>query len=316
MRKPTIDLTGQIINNIKIIKQVPKPEDKRTKGAYWECICPYCNNIFITTGRFLRSNQTKSCGCLSKKNLEKGQKLKNYKDLTNQRFNKLIALYPIESEHAHKMWHCKCDCGNECDVESSRLIAGITKSCGCLKLEAAINNIKSYSGKNKKYIIGQKFDMLTVIEELPERKNGRIMYKCLCDCGNYTTVSSHHLLQGQIGSCGCRISKGEWKIQNILKENNILFEKQKTFKNLLSAKNFSIRFDFYLPNYNCCIEFQGEQHYNETSRFYSEVGQDNDNRKRAYCKNNNIKLIEIPYWDYNKLNWNYLEELLNENRDT
>jgi len=34
MRKPTIDLTGQIINDIKIIKQVPKPEDKRTKGAY------------------------------------------------------------------------------------------------------------------------------------------------------------------------------------------------------------------------------------------------------------------------------------------
>ena len=95
-----------------------------------------------------------------------------------------------------------------------------------------------------------------------------------------------------------------------------MYQEQKTFEDLRSNKNCKLRFDFYLPYYNCCIEYQGHYHYDPTDAYYSLQGQDNDNRKRIYCKSNNIKLIEIPYWDYDKLNWNYLEELLNENRNT
>ena len=58
-------------------------------------------------------------------------------------------------------------------------------------------------------------------------------------------------------------------------------------------------FDFYLFKYNILIEYQGEQHYKPRKKFGGEEGFKNtvirDNIKKQYCKNNNIKLIEIPY---------------------
>lgn len=52
-------------------------------------------------------------------------------------------------------------------------------------------------------LTGQKFGRLTVIELLPERKNAEKVYKCLCDCGNYTSIRSGSLKQGLTRSCGC-----------------------------------------------------------------------------------------------------------------
>ena len=292
------DLAGQVFGRLTVIKKVPRPIDKKGTGTYWECLCS-CGNTKIFSRRSLIQKGVQTCGCFSR-----------IKDLTNQKFNKLTALYPIESNTAHKQWHCKCDCGNECDVESSRLIAGVTKSCGCLKVEAATKTILQYAGKNKKNIIGFRFGKLLVIEETNERKNGRIIYKCICDCGKIHFVSSKHLLTGQIQSCGCQISKGENKISQILTERQINFETQKTFPNLLSNKNWKMRFDFYLPELNICIEYQGIQHYDPTNKFYSKEGQERDDVKRNYCKNNNIKLIEISYLDYDKITWEYLKEKL------
>ena len=56
---------------------------------------------------------------------------------------------------------------------------------------------------------------------------------------------------------GLLMSYGEEKISNILKENNIYFEREKSFADL---KHGLFRFDFYLPNNNIIIEFDGEQH--------------------------------------------------------
>lgn len=53
-------------------------------------------------------------------------------------------------------------------------------------------------------MIGRKFNKLTVIEECKERtKNGTKIYKCLCDCGNYTNVIGTQLRNGMTKSCGC-----------------------------------------------------------------------------------------------------------------
>ena len=53
-------------------------------------------------------------------------------------------------------------------------------------------------------LTGQKFGRLTVIEEDGKRNNkGYIMWKCKCDCGNTTIVSSNHLRSGSTKSCGC-----------------------------------------------------------------------------------------------------------------
>ena len=93
-------------------------------------------------------------------------------------------------------------------------------------------------------------------------------------------------------------SKGENKVKQILKSMNIEFETQKTFDDCRNPKtNYPLKFDFYLPNYNCCIEYDGLQHFQETCYFSDDLEsrQYKDNIKDNYCKNNNIKIIHIPY---------------------
>lgn len=57
------------------------------------------------------------------------------KDLTGQRFGKLIAIRPTEKRAygGNIVWECKCDCGNTCYVSAHDLKHGNVKSCGCLK---------------------------------------------------------------------------------------------------------------------------------------------------------------------------------------
>lgn len=65
-------------------------------------------------------------------------------NLTGQRFGKLTALFEQPERKNRKIvWHCKCDCGNECDVVSSYLISGHTQSCGCVRLSHGEEKIKT-----------------------------------------------------------------------------------------------------------------------------------------------------------------------------
>ena len=51
---------------------------------------------------------------------------------------------------------------------------------------------------------GKRFGKLTVIKENPNRSNdGRVMWDCVCDCGNLTTIRGKHLRSGHTQSCGC-----------------------------------------------------------------------------------------------------------------
>lgn len=95
-------------------------------------------------------------------------------------------------------------------------------------------------------------------------------------------------------------SKGEQAILAFLEQHNIQYIPQKTFEPLNKSK---YRFDFYLPQFNLAIEYQGEQHYRDNG-FSSDtlnVVQMRDQVKKQYCIDNNIELLEIPYWEYKNI---------------
>lgn len=101
-------------------------------------------------------------------------------------------------------------------------------------------------------------------------------------------------------SCGCprcKTSIGEKDIEKYLKSLNIEYIRQKTFEGLSFRR--SLKFDFYLPDYNACIEFDGEQHYKPIEYWGGEKGfnelQIKDTLKNTYCKRNSIPLLRIPY---------------------
>lgn len=101
--------------------------------------------------------------------------------------------------------------------------------------------------------------------------------------------------------CSKSESIGEKKIRHYLEEHKINFITQKWFKDCRDIN--PLPFDFYLPDKNTIIEFDGRQHFGETNYFsYSyEKTKAHDEIKNEYCKKNNIKLIRIPFWNYNKI---------------
>lgn len=228
-------------------------------------------------------------------------------DLTNQKFGYLTVLRKDtlrKKEQAY--WICQCNCGNIISVDGYSLRSGHTKSCGCLRKEVPAK-------KNVIDLIEQRFGLLTVLKRDISKVSNHAYWLCKCDCGNIVSVLGDNLRTGKTMSCGClKISKGEDKIKNILFSLDINFIQQKTFSNLKYKSN--LKFDFFLPDYNCCIEYQGKQHYKSIEYFGGEKefkeNQIRDNIKREWCKENNIKLIEIPYTDYSELNKNYILKIL------
>lgn len=97
----------------------------------------------------------------------------------------------------------------------------------------------------------------------------------------------------------CNISKGEDSIKLFLEKNNIIFERQKRFKECRNIR--PLPFDFYLPEHNICIEYNGKQHYKPINYWGGEDGfnlrQIRDKIKMEYCHKNNITLITIKYDD-------------------
>ena len=127
----------------------------------------------------------------------------------------------------------------------------------------------------------------------------KMIFKCLI-CGKTWKARIDHVLYGESGCPHCRISKGEQKVEQYLKNYNIKYYKQYTFEDCKDTSY--LPFDFYLPDYNICIEYDGEQHirpaFGEKS-FYKTIL--HDGMKNNYCKWNNINLIRIPHTDFDKI---------------
>lgn len=139
----------------------------------------------------------------------------------------------------------------------------------------------------------KRIGKLLVLYPTDKRIDRRVVWHCICDCGNECDVSSNHLRRGCTNSCGCLNSKGEMYIKNLLTKNNIPFEIQKTFSDCyFTDTNRPAFFDFYINN-TYIIEFDGEQHFvpksfgendNEKIKLNFQRVQEHDKIKNNWCK--------------------------------
>jgi len=106
---------------------------------------------------------------------------------------------------------------------------------------------------------------------------------------------------------GKKVSKGELKIAQSLEQRQIVFEMEKTFKDCRGrTERRPLRFDFYLPDHNILIEFDGEHHYDPVNKGYKakyvyERTKINDNIKNNYIAKKGIGLLRIPHWEFNQI---------------
>jgi very-short-patch-repair endonuclease len=221
-----------------------------------------------------------------------GNKYDYSKSLYKNTDTKLIIICPIHGEfeqtpykHVRRKQGCP-QCAKE--KNSKRLVSRNKKKI----YKKPTLTTEQFIEKSRE-VHGNKYDYSKV-----NYKGNKNKITIICPIhGEFEQIASNHY-NIKCGCPYCNSSKGEKEIENFLLEKNINFEREKKFKDCRNKKH--LPFDFYLPDYNLLIEYDGEQHY-KARGFITEDKlnkiQKHDNIKNEFCKKYKIKLIRISYLD-------------------
>jgi hypothetical protein len=178
---------------------------------------------------------------------------------------------------------------------SSHIDTKKPKGCKKCAIDAQKDTTESYIIKAR-LVHGDLYDY-----SLVDYVHSQGVIKIICPIhGVFPQVARDHLT-----GCGCiycSASRGEKAIRRHLMENKIEHKQQKTFK--LCKYKHALPFDFYLPDYDLLIEYQGIQHYEAVDFFGGEEGfierRKKDKIKKDYAEKHH-NFLAIPYWDFDNI---------------
>lgn len=173
-----------------------------------------------------------------------------------------------------------------------------TNPCKYCKLESNTQRLT-----HEEYMENIKNSKNPNIEIVGKYEGAHRKIECKCKkCGRTIFLRPDHIRRG-IGCGQCTKSIGEDRIEQFLLRYNIYYEREYRFKDCVRVER-SLPFDFYLPDLNTVIEFDGVQHFQVIGKFGEKSHNElklNDEYKNKYCKEHNIKIIRINYKDIDKV---------------
>lgn len=298
------DLSGTVFGHLTVKK---KALAHSRDGAVWECSCD-CGKQYLLSTKQL-TNRGASSVCCNGKEPHDPKVIAMRKEMIGKRFGLLTVLYIHPSKNHRTFVHCRCDCGNECDIRMDVLKRQKSPSCGCKFKEMR----RSTFDEKRENLIGRRFGKL-VVESGFYRDKGHV-WKCRCDCGETAEANTSELLNNRKLSCPkCTMSNGEAKINNLLSEYGIKFAYNAPYMNCrFPDTHYLAKFDFIVDD-SYIIEYDGSQHF---VGFWSDSSSGEtlerriwkDNYKNQFCFNHHIPIIRIPYTHYNDL---HFEDLVPE----
>lgn len=259
-------------------------------------ICPIHGIFFQTPEKHIF---TKGCKKCSFENLSitktKSNKtfIINAINIHNNKYDYSKTLYI----HCHKKIDIICPIhGIFSQSPSTHLKGQGCVKCGYDKLSISNSNNTEYFITKSNIHHGDKYNY-----SLVEYINNKTKVKILCPIhGEFSQKAADHL-----NGCGCprcNSSKGEIKIEQFFKLHCIKIQRQKKFLECINPKtNYKLSFDFYLPDYNILIEYDGQQHFKPVTGIWSQTILEfnllkiRDRIKNKFAKKNNIKLLRIKY---------------------
>lgn len=190
-------------------------------------------------------------------------------------------------------------CGHKWSPVASSLIAGY----GCPKCQRT--HLSEIFRKPREQFVAEAKLANPGIDIIGEYKNGkdRILVECVLCHYQWKVIAQNILMQPEGCPC-CSGSTGERAITAFLKAHDIAFIPQKTFAGLVGVRGSLLSYDFYLPNDNMLVEYQGQFHdgtasYQTEEEF--ERQKEHDRRKREYAIQHGYKFLEIWYQDFNNI---------------
>lgn len=277
--------------NIEILTRYEKD------GVKVLCRCKICGfEWWAIPSNLLQCKGCKQCHF----NNMKKTRMKSHEQFVSELYdiNKDIKVLSQYSGTKNKM-DCECLIHNEkFSMTGEHLLRGETGCKKCIDIKFHLGGLKS----NEQFV-RELFNINPNIEVLGKYDGAKnnIEVRCL-KCGHIWSPVASSLLC-EYGCPCCKRSKGEERIEKYLINNNIRFETQKKFSDLRNILPLS--YDFYLPEYNALIEYQGQFHDGSTTMVFKEKyfdkQQRNDKLKRDYARNHNFHLFEIWYYDFDNL---------------
>ncbi|WCS68334.1 hypothetical protein Goe21_02240 [Bacillus phage vB_BsuM-Goe21] len=243
-----------------------------------------CGEVYERRPDSIKNITCKSC---SRRRYTHSDIIKKIKDIVGNEYT-LLGKYKT-MEKPIKMIHNLCN--YEWDVKLHHFINNGTRCPKCF------GNIKRDTESYRKEVYVLYKDEYSVLGEYIDTHSPIKMIHNLCNL-EFEVRPSDFLGSHMQGCPKCKASKGERLIRNWLSENNISFEEQVKMDGL--RNKIPLTFDFFLPDYNTAIEFDGIQHFKPVKRFGGEerfkIQQKRDSIKNQFCKENEIRLIRIPYF--------------------
>ena len=229
------------------------------------------------------------------------------KTMNHETFVKRVAqLYPNirvlgEYINTHNPIEVQCTvCGYKWKPKAAQLLIDGNGGTGC---KQCYTQLQTKSTSVFKEELLQKNPYVKLIGDYYNSYT-KTTFKCIaCDKKCIWKTTPKIVLDGGKSPI-CLSSNGVIKIEKYLQTKNIVYCREKTFNDCKNVK--CLPFDFYLPQYNICIEYDGRQHYqpvnfngcsNEKALDSFQKNQINDNIKNQYCKLKNINLLRISYLD-------------------
>ena len=158
-------------------------------------------------------------------------------DLTGQKINRWH-VGMRRRENGKTEYFCTCECGVQRWVNHSNLASRASMSCGCFKTE--VMNASALD------LTGQRFGRLLVIDRNPEKTVAKkIMWNCVCDCGNRTISQTNNLRSGNSSSCG--------KCARIIDKNDPMIDWAKYAKYKDRAVERGFEFEFSIEEFHVLI---------------------------------------------------------------
>lgn len=263
-----------------------------------EIKCPKGHIFQMTFNNFKKGQR---CPICARENQNRIPKNPNNKKHSQEYIKNLVESrgYKLLEPYVNKRTKLKLECPNghyhEIRLDSFQNGSGCKQ---CMK-EKMTNDIQ-YVIKN---IEKKGFKLLS------KYKSSNSSITLQCEKGHIFESTYDRIVNHGSGCPICLESKGERVVRNFLIKNNIDFKQEYKFKNCKLHKE--LPFDFYIPSLNIAIEYDGIQHFEIVGHF---GGLDSfierkirDTIKSFYCQQNNIKLIRIPYWEFDNIN-----EILNK----
>ncbi len=197
-------------------------------------------------------------------------------------------------------------CGSEWSIKPTYFT-----SCGGRCPKCYVKNIKKTHTQFVNKVKDLTNDEYSVLETYKNMTTKIEMRHNLC--GHEYKVRPASFIHSMSRCPKCKSSKGEYEIRRILDKYKINYEVQKWYDGLVSDNNKHLSYDFYLPDYNLLIEYQGQQHeyavdwFGGKEKFIRQ--QEFDNQKRNYAKFYKINLLEIWYYDFDNIKTILTKEL-------